>query len=285
MQFPFCRKFGLTASPCRNDGSGLVMESLFGPVIMTMTYEEAQQAGMVTPMKYTMLRCNWVPSICHKEGVSDVIMKRFAYWRNDARNKVIANFVNAFHKANPDAQILIVVAVMEHALALAQYLPWFKVAYYGGSDLSDLEKRFPKERYPNLDISSYKMTAKQLEIMRAAFAKGTLKWVISTLVFRQGVSFNNLRMLVRADGATSQIMGIQIPGRLARLHEGKAFGYLVDIDDTGCAWSRRRALCREQLYEEQKWQRTTPEGIIHDLSTTIGTHSEGAAGASSTEEH
>ena len=110
------------------------------------------------------------------------------------------------------------------------------------------------------------MTQKQLDIMRAAFAKGKLKWVISTLVFRQGVSFDNLRILVRADGATSRIMGIQIPGRLARLHEGKEYGYLVDVDDTGCAWTQRRALCREQLYEEQKWTKITPQDIVHDFA-------------------
>ena len=266
MQFCFARRFGLTASPHRNDGSAIVMESIFGPVIMTMTYEEAAEAGMVTPMKYAMLPCKWVPSICHKEGISEVILKRFAYWRNDVRNRAIADFIKQVHAQDKDAQILIVVAVLEHAIALAQYLPWFKVAYFGGSDLKEMEKHFPKEKYPNLDLSKYKMTQKQLDIMRAAFAKGTLKWVISTLVFRQGVSFDNLRILVRADGATSRIMGIQIPGRLARLHEGKEYGYLVDVDDAGCAWTQRRALCREQLYEEQKWTKITPQDIVHDFA-------------------
>lgn len=256
----------MTASPHRNDGSGIVMESIFGPVIMTMTYEEAQQAGMVTPMKYTMLPCKWVPSICHKDGLNEVLLKRYAYWRNDVRNRAIADFVRQVHAQDKNAQILIIVSVLEHAIALAQYLPWFKIAYFGGSDLKEMQKHFPKEKYPDLDLSKYKITQKQLDIMRAAFAKGTLKWVISTLVFRQGVSFDNLRILVRADGATSRIMGIQIPGRLARLHEGKDFGYLVDIDDSGCAWTQRRALCREQLYEEQKWTRVQPIDIIHDFT-------------------
>lgn len=65
-------------------------------------------------------------------------------------------------------------------------LPWFKVAYYGATDLAEITKRFPKEKYPDLDVSQYKMTAKQLDIMRKAFSKGTLRYVISTFVFRQG---------------------------------------------------------------------------------------------------
>ena len=284
MQFPFCRKFGLTASPCRNDGSELVMESIFGPVIMTMTYEEAQQAGMVTPMKYTMLPCNWVPSICQKDDVAEVVMKRYAYWRNEARNRAIADFVRKAHAADPEAQILIVVAVLEHAIAIQQLLPWFKIAYYGSTDIKEMERRFPKERYPKLDLNKIKMTQRQLDIMRAAFAKGTLKWIVSTLVFRQGVSFDNLRILVRADGATSKIMGIQIPGRLARLHEGKDYGYLVDVADTGCQWTVRRAICREKLYQEQGWTKIQPEDIINDFTGRAAAGNTSATECSDTKE-
>jgi superfamily II DNA or RNA helicase len=193
-------------------------------------------------------------------------MKRYGYWQNTVRNKAIANFVKRVHEADRDAQILIIVATLEHAIALGMLLPWFKIAYYGGSDLKEVARHFAK-KYPDLDITKFKMTQKQLDIMRAAFAKGTLKFVISTLVFRQGVSFDNLRVLVRADGAVSEIMGIQIPGRLARLHEGKEFGYLVDITDEGCGWTKQRAICREDLYQKQGWTKIQPQDVIHDFST------------------
>ena len=57
---------------------------------------------------------------------------------------------------------------------------------YGATEISELRKKFPKEKYPNLDLNQYKMNQKQLDIMRNAFAKGTLRYVISTTVFRQG---------------------------------------------------------------------------------------------------
>lgn len=283
MKFCFARRFGLTASPIRNDGSAIVMESIFGPIIMTMTYEEAQEAGMVTPMKYTMLKCNWVPNICHNLDLNEVLMKRYGYWQNTVRNRTIAKFVNEVHQANREAQILIIVATLEHAIALHQHLPWFKVASYGGSDLKEVARHFKKEKYPDLNLSQYKMTQKQLDIMRAAFAKGTLRFVISTLVFRQGVSFDNLRVLVRADGATSEIMGIQIPGRLARLHEGKDYGYLIDITDEGCVWTEKRAICREGLYKRQNWTKIKPEDVIHDLSATASVNSSEDTGSEDTE--
>jgi len=285
MRFAFARRFGMSASPIRNDGSALVLESVLGPTILHMSYDDASEQGIIVPMRYAMLHCNWVPSICHKEDVSEIILKRFAYWRNEARNRVIADFVNRLHKANPDIQILIMVQTLEAACALHMKLPWFKVANYGNVDVEDLRRKFPQDKFPNFEPNQYKMTSKTLDIMRGAFAKGTLRFIISTTVFRQGVNFPHLRVLIRADGATSAIMGIQIPGRLSRLDEDKDCAYLVDIDDTGCAWSKRRALCREQLYEEQKWTKTTPEDIINDFKGQAAADITGAAGPGSTEEH
>lgn len=268
MQFIFCRRFGFSASPIRNDGSGLALESILGPVIMQMSYDEAAEIGAVVPMKYAMLPCKWGPSICQKEDLSDVVMKRFAYWRNEARNKAIAEFVYKLHKANPDIQILIMVQTLEAACALHMKLPWFKVANFGSVDVTDLSRKFPKEKYPEFKPESYKMTQKSLDIMRMAFSKGTLKFIISTTVFRQGVNFPHLRVLIRADGATSKIMGIQIPGRLSRLDEDKDCGYLIDVEDTFCPWASRRALVRKKLYDEQKWAELIPEDIINDLRST-----------------
>ena len=284
MRFSFARRFGMSASPIRNDGSALVLESILGPVILQMSYEEASGQGMVVPMCYTMIPCNWGPSICHKEGISDVLLKRYAYWRNDVRNKAIASYVHQIHKADPNGQILIMVQTLEAAIALHMVLPWFKVAYYGASEFSDMEKKFPKEKYPNLDLKSYKMTQKQLDIMRAAFAKGTLRFIISTTVFRQGVNFSHLKYLVRADGATSKIMGIQIPGRLSRLDEGKDCAYLIDIDDTFCPWSARRSDCRDKQYQEQGWTKMQPGDMINDIIGKVTIPAETVAGQCGTEE-
>lgn len=293
MRFCFSRRFGFTATPWRNDGSKLVMESIVGPTILKLDYADGVENGMVVPMKYAMLPCGWVPTICHKEGLNEVTLKRYAYWRNTVRNKAIADFVMAFHKQAPNAQLLIIVSTTEHAIALSLLLPWMKVIYAEGQDFKDMDKKFPKEKYPNLNIESYKMKPKQLKIARAAFAKGTLKFVIATFTLKQGVSANNLRLVIRADGSTSKIPGIQVPGRVSRLADDKDYGYLVDVDDTGCLWTKKRADCREALYKEQGWTRITPQDVLHDFAgkkalndtsrdTTIP--AETAAGQCGTEE-
>lgn len=265
MRFCWARKFGFSASPIRNDGSQLVLESIFGPTVLKLDYDEGVDEGMVVPMRYAMLPCNWAPSICNKEGLNDVLLKRYAYWRNKVRNQAIADFVKRLNKVAPDAQVLLICSTLEHCIALNMMLPNYKVLYYGATSMADMEKHFPKDKYPNLDLTQYKMTQKQLDIGRNAFAKGTLKRVISTMILKQGVNAPNLRVLIRCDGATSKILGIQIPGRLARLAEGKDCGYLIDVSDGGSPWTKRRADCREALYKEQGWTKITPEDVLHDF--------------------
>lgn len=262
MQFCFARRFGFSASPFRNDGSQLVMESLFGPTILKMTYQEAVDAGMVTPMKYLMLPCKGGPPMTHE--LPDVVLKRYSYWLNKYRNRIVQGFVQDVREVFK-GQILIMVDKLEHAIALHQLLPWFKVAYYGSMNMEQLRDKFPKDKYPNLDLNQYKLSQKGLDIMRAAFAKGTLRYIIATGVFRQGVNFVHLRMLIRMDGTTSPIAGIQIPGRLSRLDAGKECAYLIDFDDQFSVWAKSRSDKREELYRKQQWTKVTRQEVLDDL--------------------
>ena len=278
-KFYFSRRFGFTASPHRNDGSWPVVESLLGPIILKMSYDEAVDAGMVTPMKYVMLPCSWCPRFLHTSAdLPDFLLRRYAYWTNKARNNAIKEFMYDLRQVS-DAQTLIVVNTLEHAIQLHILMPWLVIAFYGNVNMEDLRKRFPKSKYPNLNLEQYKMNQKQLDITRKAFAKGTLRWVVSTYVFRQGVSFDHLKVLVRADGTTSKVAGIQIPGRLSRLDEGKDYAYLVDFNDTFTEWAASRSATRAKLYSEQGWKEITREELLNDLRTKSGEQLDDASGA------
>jgi superfamily II DNA or RNA helicase len=265
MKFAFARRFGFSASPVRNDGSGLMLEAILGPTILKMSYQEAADAGMVTPMKYYMIPCGSCPPLALREGLPEYMLKRWSYWSNRSRNEAIKRTVYAIKNVY-DGQILVMVSTLAHAIELHRLLPWFRVAYYGSVDMSELRERFPPSKYPGLDLAQYKMNTKQLDIMRGAFAKGTLRYVISTKVFRQGVSFNELACLIRADGDTSEIECIQVPGRLSRLDKGKFYAYLIDVMDTFSDWALRRAKSRQSQYDKQQWEQITYEELLNGLS-------------------
>lgn len=282
-KFYFARKFGFSATPVRNDGSKIVMEAIFGPTILKMSYEASVAAGMVTPMKYALIPCRWcIPFLKGKDNLPDFVMKRYSYWANSARNKEIASFVRELWH-NTDAQVLVMVATLEHAIYLHMLMPWMVVAYSGNADMQKLREAFPYKKYPNLDVTKYKMTPKQLDITRKAFAKGTLRGVISTYVFKQGVNLVHLKVLVRADSTTSEIASVQIPGRLSRLDEGKDYGYLVDFDDTFTPWAEARTDKREALYKGQGWERITIEELLDDLRAESSKQLDDAAGESAAE--
>ena len=108
MKFCWARRFGFSASPIRNDGSQLAMEALLGPTILKMTYQEAADAGMVTPVKYMMIQCGSCPSVAKQPNLPDVMLKRWSYWDNRARNEAIRKFVYDLKQVY-DGQIIIMV--------------------------------------------------------------------------------------------------------------------------------------------------------------------------------
>ena len=100
-------------------------------------YQEATDAGMVTPMKYLMLPCSGCPPAAKNLNLPDVALKRVSYWQNNARNGAIRRFVYDL-KSKFDGQIMIMVSTLVHAIELHKMLPWFKVAYYGRNDTKAL---------------------------------------------------------------------------------------------------------------------------------------------------
>ena len=257
-RFCFARRFGFSASPVRNDGSGRMMEAVLGPVIMTMSYSEATDAGMVTPLGYAMLHVPYGPSSL-SPSLPDVTRKRLAYWRNGARNQAIADFVMRLASVY-GGQILIMVPTLEHALNLAKLLPWFRVAYSNGAELDEVARRVP-----GINAELYRLKPDEMSMIRRALERGTLRHVIATKSLKQGVNLSHLSVLIRADGDTSEVEGVQIPGRLSRLDEGKDEAYLIDLDDAFDPWAARRAKAREEQYRRFKWRLMAPEEVIDAL--------------------
>jgi superfamily II DNA or RNA helicase len=241
------KMFGFTASPTgRFDGGEKRIEALFGPIIFTMGYEEAKDAGNVVPIRVQFYD---VPGMNQTSSTkSSIVKKRRCYWRNSLRNKMIANVVNKY----PDKQILIMVETVDHAFHLKQYLPDFQVCY---SNISQA-RRNALIRAKLLKPNEAYMTNKSLDYFRRQFEKGELKKCICTNIWGAGVNFHKLEVLVRADGASGSIPSTQIPGRLSRLSDGKECGLLIDFADRFDPWACKRAASRLKIYQSHGWEIT-----------------------------
>lgn len=237
---------GLSASVnSRSDGADSVVESIFGPVVLQVSYEEAANAGIVS--KINTLFIDVPPDDFMPPITSDVYRKKGeAYWRNNYRHEKIAAFVRQIKNYidEPDPQILIMCETVEHIFKLKSYLPEFEVVYSNMDDM--LRKKLVLSGIDPGDTMTKERRAWLLE----EFQQGRLRRVIANHCWKQGIDPVHLNCFIRADGGTSQINNIQLPGRLSRITKNKSEGLLVDLWDSFDPWTLARSKKRKQSYEE-----------------------------------
>lgn len=253
--YEHARMWAFSASwDMRLDNKDMRGEAIFGPVRLSVTYQEAEDAGIVVPME---VRIGHVEMEDPCEGIdNDVDWKRAAYWRNEHRNKLIAADAR---KYGDEVQVLIPVETLEHALALKQELPEYSLVYSptSNSDFAYLQSE-------GLIGEDFKLItpARKAKLTRR-FTRGKLKKVIVTTVWNAGVDFKHLEVLIRADGGGSAVNDVQIPGRTSRTNKalmkgGKAvtkrIGIIHDYDDMFNKKAERRSSRRQTNYGKNGWK-------------------------------
>lgn len=246
------RNFGFSATPKgRLDGADAKLESLFGPIIFDLSYQEAVEHGLVVPIKVEWLDVFMQHNPC--EGKKDTAKKRWGIWRNDTRNRLIANKALTY---GPDDQVLILVETIEHLLFLRKYLPKFEACYSENSLKAEDVNTY--RRWELMEETEQPLSAKDREQLRKKFEKGEVKKAIATSVWATGVDFEQLAVLIRAEGMGSEIMDVQAPGRVTRRNTkgAKDVGIVVDCADQFDEGFHRKALGRRKTYKKNEWQQT-----------------------------
>lgn len=309
------RMFGFTASLARGDGALGLIKGLFGKVIAECNYQEAQQHGMVVPIKAIMPMYDHRPIT--KLTDIQVINERIHYWQNWQRNAFIADVAA---DTDPDIQTVITVKTLEHAIFLhnQEALKNWPIIHAGNVDRGKIIKvtytletapeditayyredmserhlvlfRGDSRNYPGYkdgnklisfleaerqyvdkdgqplrhtymkpviigghDVKEFALKKKEVNALVESFAKGELKKAIATTVIKEGINLKYLKVLIRADGAVSQVFNTQVPGRLSRLAEGKTKTLLIDPFDNDNEWVLGRTMARRKLYKDQGW--------------------------------
>jgi superfamily II DNA or RNA helicase len=242
-KFQDCRMLGLSASPeDRADNADLLIEAWFGPCSCRITYQEAVDTGTVVPLAVYMLPVGgtYIPK------KNDIARDRHNLWRNNIRNRLIAEAARIFS----NEQVMIMTSTVEHALYIKQLLPDFELAHGGISK----ERRDEFVGLGIMKVDDDLMADK--ESIKERMRAGTLNKVISTSTFREGVDLPKLSVLIRADGQGGTIPSIQMGGRLSRLSDGKTEGILIDLLDDFEERYINRAKKRMRIYRSQRWKVT-----------------------------
>lgn len=247
-KFKNTRMYGFTASPTgRMDGTDLRLTALFGEEIFKLSYAEAAQLGLVVPICVEWLTVS--PTFNPVAGVTDdVKRKRFGIWTNEERNRLIAEKASSY----PQQQVLILVDTLEHAVNLKALLPDFDLVYANAEE-QDL-RRYKRDGL--IDDTFPAMTKQRRKQMKEDYERGELKKVIATGVWAVGVDFTHLEVLIRADGGSSEIASIQIPGRVSRLNKSinKEVGTLVDFFDSFDSGFEFKSKARQKYYAQMEWE-------------------------------
>ncbi|MFA5571468.1 MAG: DEAD/DEAH box helicase family protein [Candidatus Bathyarchaeia archaeon] len=256
-QYDHAAMFGFSATPThRLDNSSKCAEALFGPTIFKIGWQEATDSELVVP-----ITVYWQDVICEDnpvEGVEDLLLrKRRGYWRNEVRNQKIADIARELFEQ--ELQVLILVDTVEHALNIKKLLPEFEVCYSECGNNSNMKKFEKRGLLDGIPV----MTKKRRKELKAGFESRELMGVIANSVWATGVSFNALEVLVRADGGSSSIGNIQLPGRVARIHDNKQCGILIDFLDAFDTATGVRATKRKRDYKKAGWKQIMPDGSVY----------------------
>lgn len=240
------RAYALSATlQHRFDRAHRELEGIFGPLLVDETYQSSVEHGSVVPIVVY-----WMPV---EEGpvrtAGSRLYKRQAIWCNRARNEIVAAAANLLYRGGQN-QTMVSVETVEHAFHLKEFLPDFKVVFAGVSS-STARRLISKGLVTEQELER---CLKERDELRRKFEAGEVRGIIATDVWSTGVSFNDLAVVVRADAGVSGIRSIQIPGRVARLSDGKKCGIVVDFEDRFDRSLLAQSKQRRRVYEQSGWE-------------------------------
>lgn len=245
--------FGFTASSnTRYDNAWFRLEELCGPIIYRLDYMKLQQRGSVVP-----IIIQWIPVyrgfVC--SGTANLMFRRrFGVWRNEYRNRLIAETARKYH--DDGNQVLIITKTLEHALYLKQHLPDFVICCSGVNDRQ--REKFSRAGLP---VEEAVIAAKDRIGLAEKFRARQIMGAIATEVWTTGVSFDDLEVLIRADADISKTAAIQVPGRVCRLGKKvkKEAGLVVNFADCFDPVLYRRSVALYKFYKKMGWTQCDAE--------------------------
>jgi hypothetical protein len=255
---PQAIRLGFTATvEGRSDNADARMEAVFGRPLFKITYPECVALHLVVPIEVRWRRVEMARNpVEDYEG--DTARKRHGQWTNKVRNQDIARVAREHHAAGD--QVLVLVDKIEHLLHLAKLLPDFTICY-GNIAESDEDyyrrcKLLPPDYKP--------LTVGVRKQLREDFESGKIRGAIATGVWRLGVSFDALAVMLWTGGGSSPIDATQGPSRVSRIHaaSSKECGIVYDWNDEFDDQFHKQAMARRRIYKKHDWTQIEPDGAF-----------------------
>lgn len=245
---PAPNKYGMSASPWRDDGADLMIEAATGPPIFHVTAERLVKHGwLMAPEIHVIDTSSWwvsgawgsVCASCGRQQLQwakqcECGCKTFRSQFQEAYKKeIVENPIRNMRLAqivqDLDRQTLVLVRLVSHGRALAELMP--NAIFLSGKDKGHSRQEV-------------------FEDVRA----GRVKTIICTQIADMGLDIPSLSALVLAGGGKSSTRHLQRLGRVVRVEEGKPTPIVVDPDDSHIhTWFANHAAARRRI-ERAEWK-------------------------------
>jgi len=226
-------RFGLTATPYRNDGRELEIEAWVGPVVEPRINSSFLiQHGYAVPVTINMIRTgNW--GCRAKEDANPTrayASVRKCLAESKDRNEFIVNLV-----AQAPKPVMVLTSLVRHAQLLYRVV---------NSQLSSLR----------VDIVTGVVKGSEREEIFNALRNGQVDVLAATTLADEGLDLPPLKSLILTLGGKSKTRTLQRIGRLVRPHPGKTEAIAYDIWDSANFFIEQGEE-RKRLYEtEPNWK-------------------------------
>lgn len=219
LSFRKAARWGVSATPDgRFDGRDLVTEGLVGPVVYTTTYADGVKCGALVPITVYWLECPEPVMGIEKylNFSSRAGRYRHGVLRNQKRNMFIGQLMQQLPKPMQAMCIMQFLEQMDHILP---HCGTGMTIVHAETDATKIGK------FKNL----HSITPRERRDIYEQMESAEIKRILSTYVYRQGVNFPQLEVVINAGGGGSDIVAKQIPGRESRKTVDKSHSFLVDF--------------------------------------------------------
>ena len=225
-------RFGLSASPWRDDGADLALEAIFGHVAYEVSASNLIDRGyLVRPV----IRMIEISAIKTKKGDKWQEVYKRAIVENEYRNNIVV--VEAIKLLKSNRSVLILVKYIGHGDILYRMLRDSDIhcVFLSGGDSSLVRNNVINQ-----------LRNKSLQV------------VIATTIADEGLDIKSLDAVILAGGGKSSVKALQRVGRALRPFDGKDLAYIIDFEDRS-KYVSDHSMARYRIYQ------TETEFIIMDI--------------------
>jgi superfamily II DNA or RNA helicase len=215
----FSIRFGFSATPFGGDYYLFSkIRQFLGSIIIEIKADELIENKVVSPPLITFVKNRSIETFDYISAYD------LAITNNKNRNDLIAGLASKFQKG-----IAILISRIEHGEILNSMIE--------GSVLI-----------------SGKTSMEERESVMEKFEKDEIKVMIASDIMREGISINNIQVLILAGAGKAVSGSLQKCGRAMRLHPDKKKAIIFDFEDTGNYFLEKHSKIRRRLYKNEGFE-------------------------------